>query len=118
MNQGLRLAALVTTAAWLGGASGAWASGPNLFLTPNENHPNSTTQVAGNGFSPYAAVDIYFDSTDEALAIANSAGKFVKIPVPVSAGRASRHPLHYRRPAQQRPGSAANIHRQYRLGGV
>jgi outer membrane protein assembly factor BamB len=85
MNQGLRLAALVTTAAWLGGASGAWASGPNLFLTPSENHPNSTTQVAGNGFSPYAAVDIYFDSTDEALAIANGAGKFTKIPVPVSA---------------------------------
>jgi outer membrane protein assembly factor BamB len=85
-NRRLRLAALLATAAWLGVGS-AWASGPNIFLTPSENHPNSTTQVAGNGFSPYAAVDIYFDNTDEALAIANSAGKFVKIPVPVSASQ-------------------------------
>jgi outer membrane protein assembly factor BamB len=85
MNHGLQLAALLATAAWLGGTTGAWATGPAIALSPTENHPNSTVQVLGNGFSPYAAVDIYFDSTDEALAIANSAGKFAKIPVPVSA---------------------------------
>jgi len=71
----------------------AWATGPAIALSPYENHPNSTTQVLGNGFSPYAAVDIYFDSTDEALAIANSAGKFAKNSGPCLATAPSRHAL-------------------------
>ena len=81
----LRLAALLATAAWLGGAPGAWATGPLIALSPYENHPNSTVQGKGAGFGAYEAIDIYFDTTDEALAIANANGAFPKIPIPVPA---------------------------------
>ena len=82
---GLRLAALAAAAAWLGGASGAWAAGPKIALSPTENHPGSNTQVYGSGFGANESVDIYFDTTDEALAFTNSNGAFGKTPVPVPA---------------------------------
>jgi outer membrane protein assembly factor BamB len=43
--------------------------------------------VAGAGFAPFEAVDMYFDTTDEALVIASPAGTFsgIAIGVPVSA---------------------------------
>jgi len=67
------------------GASGAWAAGPKIAMSPAENHPNSNTQVNGNSFGADEAVDIYFDTTDEALAFTNSNGVFGKTPVPVPA---------------------------------
>ena len=82
---GLRLAALAAAAAWAAGASGAWAAGPKIALSPTENHPGSNTQVNGNSFGANEAIDIYFDTTDEALAFTNSNGAFGKTPVPVPA---------------------------------
>jgi hypothetical protein len=43
--------------------------------------------VSGTGFTVFAAIDIYFDTTDVALAIANGSGPFsnIAIQVPASA---------------------------------
>src|ERR1700733_10360109 len=85
VNHGLRLAALLATAAWHGGASGAWAASPAIKVSPGVNHPSSTTNVSGTAFGATEAVDIYFDTTDEQLAVTNGSGAFGKTPIPVPA---------------------------------
>jgi hypothetical protein len=58
-----------------------------VTLSTKAGPPTTNVLVSGSGFSPDAAIDIYFDTTDEALASANGSGSFskIKIPVPSSA---------------------------------
>jgi len=60
---------------------------PAVTLSPTAGPPTSTVSVSGSNFGSYEAVDIYFDTTDEALAAANVQGAFsgINIPVPASA---------------------------------
>jgi outer membrane protein assembly factor BamB len=63
------------------------ALGQTIALSPKGGPPTTTTTVSGSGFSPQAAIDIYFDTGDQALAIANGTGAFsaIGIEVPASA---------------------------------
>src|ERR1019366_6103963 len=49
---------------------------PAVIVTPTLGPPTTNVLVWGTGFDPYAAVDIYFDTTDLALATTNGAGAF------------------------------------------
>jgi outer membrane protein assembly factor BamB len=60
---------------------------PALVLSPTVGPPTSTIAVSGTNFAHYEAVDVYFDTTDEALASTDGQGSFsgVNIQVPASA---------------------------------
>jgi len=60
---------------------------PAVSLSPKDGPPTTTLRVSGSGFTPYAQIDIYFDSQDQALAVADAAGDFsqVAIQTPKSA---------------------------------
>ncbi len=66
---------------------------PALTINPTFGPPTTNVLVSGTGFDPYAAVDIYFDTTDVAMAVTNGAGAFgggfirvgIPVKVPVSA---------------------------------
>ena len=49
---------------------------PTVTINPTVGPPTTNVLVSGFGFDPYAAVDIYFDLTDLALAVTNGAGGF------------------------------------------
>jgi hypothetical protein len=78
---------------------------PRVKLSPRTGPPTSTVRVSGSGFAAYRAVDIYFGTTDEALAATNGNGAFsgIRIRVPASAvpGR------HYITAVQRHSGRAA-----------
>jgi PQQ enzyme repeat len=56
-------------------------------VVPATGPPTSTVKVSGTGFGAFQAVDIYFDTTDEALVSAGGTGAFsgVAVRVPASA---------------------------------
>jgi len=58
-----------------------------VSLSPKDGPPTTTLRVSGSGFTPYAQIDIYFDSQDQALAVADAAGTLsqVAIQAPKSA---------------------------------
>jgi len=59
---------------------------PAVSLAPTAGPPTSTVSVSGTSFGSNEAVDVYFDTTDEALASTNSQGMFsINISVPASA---------------------------------
>src|SRR5215813_13352253 len=60
---------------------------PHIRLSPHSGPPTSTVRVSGTGFGAYRAVDIFFGTTDEALAATNGNGAFsgIQIRVPASA---------------------------------
>jgi outer membrane protein assembly factor BamB len=60
---------------------------PTVTLSPATGPPTGTVTVAGVGFAAFEAVDIYFDTTDEALASTGATGNFsgITISVPASA---------------------------------
>src|SRR5580698_4838158 len=65
---------------------------PTLTLTPNIDPPSGVGapvifQVAATGFPDSAAVGIYFDTTDVALAVTSATGTFsaINVQVPASA---------------------------------
>jgi outer membrane protein assembly factor BamB len=60
-----------------------FGAAPKVTLTLKSGPPTSNVSVSGSGFSAYAAIDIYFDTTDQALAIANASGAFSNIPIQV-----------------------------------
>jgi outer membrane protein assembly factor BamB len=60
-------------------------SQPMVTLSLKSGPPTSNVLVSGSGFSAYAAIDIYFDTTDKALASADASGAFSKIPIEVPA---------------------------------
>ncbi len=56
---------------------------PAVTLSAKTGPPTTNIFVSGSGFAAYAAIDIYFDTTDEALASANGSGAFSKIEIQV-----------------------------------
>ena len=60
-------------------------SGQTISLTSKIGPPTSKTSVSGSGFSPHAAIDIYFDTTDVALIFANASGAFSKVNITIDA---------------------------------
>ena len=68
-------------------AATAAAAQPTVMVTPRGNPPSTSTTVSGTDFGANEFVDIYFDTTDEALAVTNASGAFsaLRIAVPASA---------------------------------
>jgi len=60
---------------------------PALTLSISTGPPTTKLLASGNGYDPYSAVDIYFDTKDEALAVTDGSGSFgqIGITVPGSA---------------------------------
>jgi outer membrane protein assembly factor BamB len=65
---------------WLAGLSFGQAT---ISLSPSGGPPTTSVLVSGGGFSPNAAIGIYFDTTHEASAIADGSGSFSKISISV-----------------------------------
>ena len=57
------------------------------MVSPGTGPPGSAVNVSGAGFGPLEGVDVYFDTTDLALAETGANGSFgpVSITVPASA---------------------------------
>ena len=66
-------------------AAGACFGKPAVSLSRKSGPPTSKLLVSGNGYKPYAEIDIYFDTKDEAKAIANGSGSFSKIAIEAPA---------------------------------
>jgi PQQ-like domain/IPT/TIG domain len=58
---------------------------PQVLLKPATGPPGSAVTVSGTGFGAFEGVDIFFDTTDEALAGTSAAGSFGPITVTVPA---------------------------------
>lgn len=61
---------------------------PVLTMTPNSGgHPGVTRQISGTGFTASEAVDVYFDTADQFLAVTDSSGNFAahELDIPKSA---------------------------------
>ncbi len=56
-----------------------------VSLSSKDGPPTTKLRVSGSGFTPYAQIDIYFDTQDQALAVANAAGAFSQIAVQAPA---------------------------------
>jgi outer membrane protein assembly factor BamB len=86
MNRASTSLSLLATIAW---ALPALAL-PSETLSPVAGHPKITTKVSGSGFVPGEGVDVYFDTADELLVIADGAGNFsgkeLKVPADALPG--------------------------------
>src|SRR5690349_435370 len=60
-------------------------SQPAITLSSSVAPPTSNVLVSGTGFPSGGEVDIYFDTTDLALAVADDSGSFFSIPIKVPA---------------------------------
>jgi len=60
---------------------------PAIGVSPASDHPGVKVTITGSKFGASEAIDIYFDSTDEILAVTDSKGAFAKhsFTVPVDA---------------------------------
>ncbi len=58
---------------------------PGIALSAVSGPPGTTVTVAGAGFGAYEAVDMYFGTARQALAVATGTGNFAGIAVPVPA---------------------------------
>ena len=85
-------------------AAGACFAQPAVSLSLTSGPPTSQLLVSGSGFTPYAEIDIYFDSQDEAKATANGSGSFSNISIQAPA---SALPGRHRVKAVQRSGGAS-----------
>src|SRR5215472_5091257 len=56
---------------------------PGIVLSAATGHPAGTVSVSGAGFRAFEAVDIYFDTADEALATTTGTGTFAGITIAV-----------------------------------
>ena len=94
----LFLSVLLTVSLFFGTAARAQeppSIAPTVRINPTAGPPTTTVLVQGNGFDPYAAVDIYFDLTDLALTVTNGGGSFgggalqggIPVPVPKDAAQ-------------------------------
>lgn len=52
-------------------------------VSPAVDHPSASIKVSGTGFAANEAVDVYFDTTDELLAVTNGSGAFGRYPMRV-----------------------------------
>jgi eukaryotic-like serine/threonine-protein kinase len=66
---------------------GGFSAGQTISLSPKSGPPTTKLNISGSGFSANSAVDIYFDTTDEALVITDGTGAFAKttLKTPASA---------------------------------
>jgi hypothetical protein len=64
----------VTTASGTGTSSSSFTVTPSLSLSTSSGHESLAVTVTGAGFAPYNLIDVYFDTTDEVLAVSNSLG--------------------------------------------
>jgi len=69
-----------TAGSWL-----PWGFSQSITVSSASNPPNTTIFVSGSGFSAGADVDIYFDTTDLALAVTDGTGSFSQIALRVPA---------------------------------
>jgi uncharacterized delta-60 repeat protein len=70
-------------ARYLGGGS---STGPELTSDSAQAPPGGSVDVRGAGFGDYELVDLYFDTTGEALVSADGSGSFnATIPIPAAA---------------------------------
>ncbi len=76
-------AGLVCVAIFL--LAGFCFSQPVISLSPSGGPPTSSLRVSGSGFAPFAKIDIYFGTQDEAVAVANGSGSFSQIAIPAPA---------------------------------
>jgi outer membrane protein assembly factor BamB len=60
---------------------------PGIVLSPAGGPPTGSVTVSGAGFGAFEAVDLYFDTTDEALASTDGTGSFsgAAVSIPASA---------------------------------
>jgi hypothetical protein len=58
---------------------------PSVKITKAVGPPTTKVKVSGTGFDPYAAIDVYFDTTDLALATARADGTFGRVAIRVPA---------------------------------
>ncbi|HEX9158796.1 MAG TPA: PQQ-binding-like beta-propeller repeat protein [Rhizomicrobium sp.] len=84
------IATLVTVLAGAAFSSASPALAANLATTslkvsPAVDHPSASVKASGKGFAANEAVDVYFDTTDEILAVTDSSGAFRSYPMPVPA---------------------------------
>ena len=63
----------------------AAAAAPRLTLSPTVGHPKNVVQIGGSGFGANEAVDLYFDTGDVLLAIANASGSLAKYKLEIPA---------------------------------
>jgi outer membrane protein assembly factor BamB len=82
-------------------AAGVCFGKPAVSLSRKSGPPTTKFLVSGSGYKPYAEIDIYFDTKDEAKAVANGSGKFSKISI--EAPRSALPGKHWVS-AVQRPG--------------
>lgn len=76
----------VTTTGGTGRSKAIFTVTPGVALSAATGEPRSVLQISGAGFRPGTAVDIYFDTIDEALAITTSKGLIaMQLQVPASA---------------------------------
>jgi IPT/TIG domain/PQQ-like domain len=76
----------ITTAGGTATSAGSFAVTPSAALTPASGHPSVIVTVSGAGFTPYSSVDVYFDTTDAALAVSNALGVVsIQVPVPTAS---------------------------------
>jgi outer membrane protein assembly factor BamB len=88
MVRAFRPAPLAVMAAGLvAGVAVSASAAPSVSLSPKVNHPSSTVNVSGAGFGANKGIDLYWDATDEMLAVSDSTGAFSahSIPVPADA---------------------------------
>ncbi|MBV9990276.1 MAG: PQQ-binding-like beta-propeller repeat protein [Alphaproteobacteria bacterium] len=67
-------------------AAAAEASGATITAAPRVTHPKSTIDMSGSGFAPGEAIDIYLDTTDKLLVVADTTGGFEKRVLAVDGG--------------------------------
>ena len=83
---------------------------PSITMTPTSGPPGSIISVSGSGFAPNTAVDIYFNTKDEALVATNGAGSFGRMRVKVPAsGRSAPPGINYISPVARAGGVIAQV---------
>ena len=58
-------------------------------LAPSVGPPTTKVKITGTGYQPYAPIDVFFDTVDTALVLANASGGFevtIKVPSTASPG--------------------------------
>jgi len=58
-------------------------------LAPSVGPPTTKVKITGTGYQPYAPIDVFFDTADTALVLANASGGFevtIKVPSTASPG--------------------------------
>jgi hypothetical protein len=73
----------VSTPGGTGTSSTNFTVNPGLALSKSAGPPTTSVNVYGAGFGAFEAVDIYFDTTYEALATTNATGNFGAITIQV-----------------------------------